>query len=43
MQIYLYKLRKEAGMTQKEMAQNLDITASSYRRKEQGKKCIHPR
>lgn len=36
MQIYLYKLRKEKGITQKELAQKLGISETAYRQKEKG-------
>lgn len=37
MQIYLYKLRKEKNLTQKELAQKMNISEISYRNKEKGK------
>ena len=40
MQIYLYQLRKEKGITQKEMAQNLGISETSYRQKEKGQRAF---
>lgn len=36
MQIYLYQLRKEKGITQKELAQKLGISETAYRQKEKG-------
>lgn len=36
MQIYLYQLRKEKGITQKKMAQKLGISETAYRQKEKG-------
>lgn len=36
MQIYLYQLRKEKGITQKELAQKLGISETTYRQKEKG-------
>ena len=35
-QIYLYQLRKEKGITQKELAQKLGISETAYRQKEKG-------
>lgn len=40
MQIYLYQLRKEKGITQKEMAQKLDISETAYRQKEKGQRAF---
>lgn len=37
MQTLLYQLRKEAGMTQKDLAEKLGISETSYRHKELGK------
>lgn len=37
MQIYLYQLRKEKGITQKELAQKLGISETAYRQKEKGR------
>lgn len=37
MQIYLYQLRKEKDITQKELAQKLGISETAYRQKEKGK------
>lgn len=36
MQIYLYQLRKEKGITQRELAQKLGISETAYRQKEKG-------
>ena len=38
MQIYLYQLRKEKGITQKELAQKLGISETAYRQKEKGQR-----
>ena len=35
-QIYLYQLRKEKGITQKELARKLGISETAYRQKEKG-------
>ena len=40
MQIYLYQLRKEKGLTQKEMAQKLGISETAYRQKEKGQRAF---
>ena len=40
MQIYLYQLRKEKGITQKEMAQKLGISETAYRQKEKGQRAF---
>lgn len=40
MQIYLYQLRKEKGITQKELAQKLGISETAYRQKEKGKRAF---
>ena len=40
MQIYLYQLRKEKGITQKEMAQKLRISETAYRQKEKGQRAF---
>ncbi|HGK1753356.1 TPA: helix-turn-helix transcriptional regulator [Streptococcus pneumoniae] len=37
MQIYLYQLRKEKGISQKELAQKLGISETAYRQKEKGR------
>lgn len=36
MQVLLYRLRKEADMTQKELADKLGISEPAYRQKERG-------
>ena len=36
MQIYMYQLRKEKGITQKELAQKLGISETAYRQTEKG-------
>ena len=36
MQIKLYELRKEAGLTQSQMAEKLNISETTYRSKELG-------
>ena len=36
MQIYLYQLRKEKGITQKQLARKLGISETAYRQKEKG-------
>ena len=36
MQVNLFKLRKEASLTQKDMASKLGISATAYRQKESG-------
>lgn len=38
MQIYLIKARKEAGLTQEEMAQKIGISTTSYYQKELGQR-----
>ena len=40
MQIYLYQLRKEKSITQKEMAQKLGISETAYRQKEKGQRAF---
>ncbi len=40
MQIYLYQLRKEKGITQKELAQKLGISETAYRQKEKGQRAF---
>ena len=40
MQIYLYQLRKEKGITQKKMAQKLGISETTYRQKEKGQRAF---
>ena len=40
MQIYLYQLRKEKGITQKEMSQKLGISETAYRQKEKGQRAF---
>ncbi|WP_418614315.1 helix-turn-helix transcriptional regulator [Streptococcus vestibularis] len=40
MQIYLYQLRKEKGITQRELAQKLGISETAYRQKEKGKRAF---
>lgn len=40
MQIYLYQLRKEKGITQKELAQKLGISETTYRQKEKGQRAF---
>ena len=40
MQIYLYQLRKEKGITQKGMAQKLGISETAYRQKEKGQRAF---
>ncbi|KXU16185.1 Phage repressor [Streptococcus oralis] len=40
MQIYLYQLRKEKGITQKELAQKLGISENAYRQKEKGQRAF---
>lgn len=40
MQIHLYKLRKEKGITQKELAQELGISETAYRQKEKGQRAF---
>lgn len=40
MQIYLYQLRKERGITQRELAQKLGISETAYRQKEKGKRAF---
>lgn len=40
MQIYLYQLRKEKGITQKEMAQKIGISETTYRQKEKGQRAF---
>ena len=42
MQIYLYQLRKEKGITQKELAQKLGISETAYRQKEKGQSAFTP-
>ena len=37
MQICLYQLRKEKGISQKELAQRLGISETTYRQKEKGR------
>ena len=39
-QIYLYQLRKEKGITQKELAQKLGISETAYRQKEKGQRAF---
>lgn len=38
MQTKLYQLRKEADMTQKDLAEKLGISETAYRQKEQGRR-----
>lgn len=38
MQALLYQLRKEAGMTQKDLAEKLGISDVAYRQKEKGQR-----
>ena len=40
MQVYLYQLRKEKGMTQKQLAKKLDISETAYRQKEKGQRAF---
>ena len=40
MQIYLYQLRIEKGITQRELAQKLGISETAYRQKEKGKRAF---
>lgn len=40
MQIYLYQLRKEKDITQKEMAQKIGISETAYRQKEKGQRAF---
>ena len=40
MQIYLYQLRKEKGITQKELAQKIGISETAYRQKEKGQRAF---
>lgn len=40
MQIYLYQLRKEKGITQKELAKKLGISETAYRQKEKGQRAF---
>lgn len=40
MQIFLYQLRKEQGITQKELADKLGISETAYRQKEKGKRAF---
>ena len=40
MQIYLYKLKKEKGITQKKLAQKLGIFETTYRQKEKGQRAF---
>ena len=38
MQVYLLQARKEAGLTQAELAKKIGISEVAYRQKEQGKR-----
>lgn len=40
MQVYLYQLRKEKGMTQKQLAKKLSISETAYRQKEKGQRAF---
>ena len=40
MQVYLYQLRKEKGMTQKQLAGKLGISETAYRQKEKGQRAF---
>ena len=40
MQIFLYQLRKEQGITQKELADKLGISETAYRQKEKGQRAF---
>lgn len=40
MQVLLYQLRKEADMTQKELAEKLGISETAYRQKEKGQRAF---
>lgn len=40
MQVYLYQLRKEKGMTQKQLAKKLGISETAYRQKEKGQRAF---
>lgn len=39
-QIYLYQLRKEKGITQKQLARKLGISETAYRQKERGQRAF---